>query len=867
MDGLDDFSSDVLSAAAGGKPKQAAASLVTPQLLDGLRHVESSGDPHAVNPQTGAMGPYQFMPGTVAMLHKQGVKFDPFDEEQSRNAAATYLGQLVEKNGGDVRKALGQYGGFVTKDPSPYVDKVLAASGHAPSAASHSTSDGLEDFSSHALTDAATQATKSTARPFQAAGPAQPAGQTITSSAADLTAHIASSLAAPIVGGYAGIASGVKNAIQTGSIDKGLAAGADAAAKTQDALTYQPRTGQGKEMVEGFDSAYNPLTWIPSATQWAGDKLGDLLAEHGAPGAGAITRGVGAAAPVALGLTRPLSSLLKPGETPSVTPRIEPTMDTAAVIARPRQEQPPTTIPAPGEPAPVIPQPMPQQAAPVQATPGAIPPAPRPMGATAPAAAPPQAPQPPYTPFPAPAAVKVPTPVPSTPQAVQAMASTAPAELFPETPTVAPEGRFGAQEQAARAKVLESVGIDTQNLRKSALAGDGIGGSTDYQTSKVDSSAGRHMKAIIDGERQALSNNSDSLIQRTGGTNGIDEPARHARGSTIVSSLDSLKDWYDSRTQQLYRVADDRSQGVPTTLERFRSMLGEDSEMTNSDRVHLRDAINSYAKKLGMVGEDGKVFSNAQQAETMRKYLNENWSPSNGRYVGKLKDALDSDIMEAAGEDVYGEARAMRAQRGATLDNPNGIAKLMDSSGPNGINRAVPVEKIPYVVTGMPVDQFTHVVNTLRNAPPEVLPQTTAALNEIKAQFANEVKAVGTAHAGQWNARGVTKYLQDHAARMAQVFTPEEIGAFRNLNDAGHIVAKDQSYPGAAVQGHNLVTQGVMHSLPSAGAGAGAALFGPVGAVAGGAAGKLAAGALDNATALRAVKKRTTKLSDLLTTR
>jgi hypothetical protein len=47
----------------------------------------------------------------------------------------------------------------------------------------------------------------------------------------------------------------------------------------------------------------------------------------------------------------------------------------------------------------------------------------------------------------------------------------------------------------------------------------------------------------------------------------------------------------------------------------------------------------------------------------------------------------------------------------------------------------------------------------------------------------------------------VTKYLQNNAARMAQVFTPEEIAKFRNLNDAGHIVAKDQSYPGAAVQG------------------------------------------------------------------
>jgi hypothetical protein len=52
----------------------------------------------------------------------------------------------------------------------------------------------------------------------------------------------------------------------------------------------------------------------------------------------------------------------------------------------------------------------------------------------------------------------------------------------------------------------------------------------------------------------------------------------------------------------------------------------------------------------------------------------------------------------------------------------------MDSSGPEGINRAVPVEKIADSLTGMPVDQFSHIVKTLRDAPPELQPQAQAAL-------------------------------------------------------------------------------------------------------------------------------------------
>lgn len=104
-----------------GKPSK---TVVTDQLLDAVKSVESSGNPRAVNPQSGAMGAYQFMPGTVKALQSQGIKFDPFNEPQAREAARGYLQTLVDKNGGDIDKALAQYGGFVTKDPSGYISKV-----------------------------------------------------------------------------------------------------------------------------------------------------------------------------------------------------------------------------------------------------------------------------------------------------------------------------------------------------------------------------------------------------------------------------------------------------------------------------------------------------------------------------------------------------------------------------------------------------------------------------------------------------------------------------------------------------------------------------------------------------------------------
>ena len=94
------------------------------KLLDNLKGVESSGNATAINPDSKAMGAYQFTPDTAKMLHDNGIKFNPFDEKESRAAADYYLNTLKDQHGGDWNKALAAYGGFKTKDPTKYVNKV-----------------------------------------------------------------------------------------------------------------------------------------------------------------------------------------------------------------------------------------------------------------------------------------------------------------------------------------------------------------------------------------------------------------------------------------------------------------------------------------------------------------------------------------------------------------------------------------------------------------------------------------------------------------------------------------------------------------------------------------------------------------------
>lgn len=126
-------------------PQSGSSNVWSENEIDRLVKTESSKNPYAINKETKAMGYGQFTPETLAMLHKQGIKFDPFDEQQARGAIRTYLNRLTEQTGSK-QGALKAYGGFVTKDPSAYINKILV-SGEQPQA---KATDSFDSFLSGA---------------------------------------------------------------------------------------------------------------------------------------------------------------------------------------------------------------------------------------------------------------------------------------------------------------------------------------------------------------------------------------------------------------------------------------------------------------------------------------------------------------------------------------------------------------------------------------------------------------------------------------------------------------------------------------------------------------------------------------------
>ena len=449
---------------------------------------------------------------------------------------------------------------------------------------------------------------------------------------------------------------------------------------------------------------------------------------------------------------------------------------------------------------------------------------------------------------------------------------------FGEAVEIAPPGKpLPTSESARRQQVLKSVGIT--ETRKSALAGDMTEANTESQIARLGDESGKAMKAKLDAEREALTTHAERIVRETGGSIGTDASTLHARGDTIIAPLQSLKHHLDAQTKALYAQATERAQGKAVGLSGMRSVLADDSAFLGTvEGEALLRGIQARMKALGMVTKEGAPEPvTVAQAERMRQWLGQNWTPRTSRHIRDLTNAIDEDVMGAAGQDIYERARAVRAMRSTIFENdvidakgrviPNGIAKLVDGSGKR-IELLKPSEKIPDAISGLPADELAHVVKTLQSVPPELRPQAQAALAEIKAHFANRIldagsKVNGAPRAGQWGSREVTKLLNNNAARLPQLFTPAELAKIEALNEAGNILRIEGGYPGAAAQAHNLGQALGERAITSVATGTGAFVGGAPGAALGDFLARFGIDRMQKAARMRAVEGRFTKLSDV----
>jgi hypothetical protein len=363
------------------------------------------------------------------------------------------------------------------------------------------------------------------------------------------------------------------------------------------------------------------------------------------------------------------------------------------------------------------------------------------------------------------------------------------------------ESGLPLDEQYSRAQTLNRVLGSDHAADLAAIEGKGKERATNYATSNTDTAPGNFLKERFADEQKRLADYAERQVKNTGGTVGLDESTVYKRGNTILKPLQDLETYFDDATRKIYADRDAIAQTVPVEASNIKKVLADESlTLANTETIGLAKIAEARMKQLGMIDKYGNLLpTNAKTAENFRKFLNENYDRKNANLHRELKNAVDEDVLANldTNSPLYKDARDLVTLRKNTLDNPNGIASILEAEGPKGINRKVDIEKIAQNIANMPVEQFTHVVDTLRNVPPQLQPQAGAALSEIKAQFANRV-------AEQKTPRQLTKYMNDNREVMNRLFTPDEMSNLRDYHNAVHILATDTGYKGAAVQKINV---------------------------------------------------------------
>lgn len=383
---------------------------------------------------------------------------------------------------------------------------------------------------------------------------------------------------------------------------------------------------------------------------------------------------------------------------------------------------------------------------------------------------------------------------------------------------VTPEGKptlSNLVEQNDKTQVLNRIGLDT--ARKSAIEGNGLQAATESQIAKLNSPAGQIIKQQLDKENQALTNHAANIVESTGGTLGTDNASLLNRGQTIAAPFDGLRDYFRAAKANLYNEAQQRLGDTPIqNMPNLESLLAN-PEFKNSllaqDKQNLLTGITNQLKEFKNTNPEGMTVSTA---EDFRKFINSAWSPSNSAILGKIKGALDEDVYNAAGEDAFQQGRQLHILEKQTLDDPKGISKLFDVDPKTSINRTTPFEQIPDKLVNLPTDQMQHITDTLKmiqsnpDIPAELQASAKQAQSEIASQMANRLMQEGTKNQGGWSAKNVSNEISRNSGKYEQVMTPQQIGMINDLNQAGHILRMDKSYPGAAAQTENLLKAGTL---------------------------------------------------------
>jgi hypothetical protein len=795
-------------------------SVITDQLLDNLRRVESGGDRFALNKQSKAMGAYQFLPEQVITMHKKGIEFNPFNEAESRLAAKTYLEQLVKEKG-SVEKALATYGGFITKDPTEYVNKVLkapAAKANAPTTtnAAQSTAapaDPLEAFFSGKPATATPTATQPTV-----AQPSQP-----------ITEGVASTQEGTM-GAYVPRRQPVNPVRQI--LGKVLQKG------------FEAKQALGQDLGERVAGGIDTLYGIIPATYGAGVQA---LARTAQTPEQAERTGQAAAATIdkplgkALGITgkptyqQPLGGLTEP-----IAEQVNKMFNVLGMT--PEQISEKTGIPAPDirnmvvigsvalpqavkEVAPVVKQvvkPLQQAAGELEIVqPGQL--------TKAEAQAQFEARQAPAGSVGAAATANNPFAGKITGE------ETARGEgVFPQVKLTKIPKDVPVSEQQLRSQLFQEVLPDLKPRPGVVTGNDNLLRNEHGLAAMAEPSPlGMKLKEQIANEQVGLSKFAEDRVNATGARstfindeqrgNFLNDVAYGKNPDDLASS--SLTGYLNQVKQDTYKSAFKNAGNNKINTTNVDDLFVNPQEIatfkaagTSQLLDAAKDLINE-AKTAGFKLPNGEVAAPGSVAayDRVRKIFNSPrvWTPEKAESIRTINQAIDRDIAAVADPAMYKLGDKIH-QVEKTILGSIGFKRLFGEVDANGnVTSKVAPEKMLSTLTNLRKDEWRHIRDTfnelangrVRGAPEGLPPvplelrqSAAAAVAEMDGALAREVYKAGATKAGEWNPNSVNNVLNSIVGeKILETFPPSEVQKYHALNYVGQFTP-GLKYEGAGQQ-------------------------------------------------------------------
>lgn len=230
---------------------------------------------------------------------------------------------------------------------------------------------------------------------------------------------------------------------------------------------------------------------------------------------------------------------------------------------------------------------------------------------------------------------------------------------------IAQTGELSAEQMSRKANLLAN---DVTPL-KSMVTRDPADWTLERNLQKLGQSPDQEM-AGIGRELTDVYQRNDAALSKRLTEMGGGKATQEGYGQQVMKSLDDLADASQKEVGKLYTaIRQAKGDYLAFDGRSLKSTLDDLQDNTYAEK--LVSSVTNKLRRFGMIDKEGKLTSNTltvAQAEELRKFVNTLPNDFGKRDIIK---AIDTDVIEGAGDDAFKAARDAAGKRFAMLENPS----------------------------------------------------------------------------------------------------------------------------------------------------------------------------------------------------